>query len=295
MNSMEKTIVTCAVTGAGAYTEKMKAVPVTPKAIAEECLSAARAGAAVCHIHVRDPHSGAPSMSLDAYREVVERLRAAGTDLVINLTTGVGARYIPSEDDPLRPAEGSSLATPEVRVRHVVDLAPEICSLDVGTMNFGKHAVLNTPAHVSRMAALVQEVGTTCELEVFDLGQIHEARRMIEQGIIRKPGFFQICLGVAGGAPATPETLMMLRSQLPAGVNWGAFGISSASFPMVAQAVLLGGHVRVGLEDNIYLERGVLAPGNAALVDRAVSIVRSLGAEVATPSEAREILGLRTR
>jgi uncharacterized protein (DUF849 family) len=293
--SQQKTIITCAVTGGGAYTDKMKAVPVTPRQIADECLAAANAGAAVCHIHVRDIHTGAASMERAYYHEVVERIRASKTDLVINLTTGMGARYIPTPDAPLEPAPGSTLTTPEIRVQHVLDLKPDICSLDIGTMNFGAHAVLNTPTHVSRMATLVREAGVKPELEVFDIGHIDQARRMIADGLIDAPPFFQICLGVAGGAPATAETMMAMKSQLPPGAHWGGFGISAASFPMVAQCVLLGGHVRVGLEDNLYLERGKLAPGNAALVERAVSIVELLGGAVASPAEARDILGLNTQ
>lgn len=289
---MAKTILTCAVTGAGAYTERTRHVPVTPEEIAGECLAAARAGAAVCHIHVRDP-SGAPSMELAYYREVVERIRACDVDLVINLTTGAGARYIPSEEDPLLPAPGSTLTTPEERVQHIVALHPEICSLDIGTMNFGKHAVLNVPQHVAAMARQVQSVGTKPELEVFDIGHIDLARRMIEEGVIEDVPFFQICLGVAGGAPATPQALMAMLSFLPPGSHWGGFGISAASLPMVAQCILLGGHVRVGLEDNLYLRRGVPAPGNAALVEQAVRVVRDLGGELASPAEAREILGLK--
>lgn len=288
---MAKTVLTCAVTGAGAYTDRTRHVPVTPTQIADECVAAARAGAAVCHIHVREP-SGAPSMDIGYYREVVALIRASDIDLVINLTTGAGARYIPSEEDPLKPAPGSTLTSPEVRVRHVVELSPEICSIDIGTMNFGRHAVINTPAHVAAMADMVQAAGTKPELEVFDIGHIDLARRMIDVGAIRGTPFFQICLGVPGGAPATPQSLISLLSFLPAGAHWGGFGISAKSLPMVAQSVLLGGHVRVGLEDNLYLRRGELAPGNAALVEQAAGIVRTLGGELASPAEAREMLGL---
>ncbi len=290
---MSKTIITCAVTGAGAYSERMRYVPVTPEQIANECIAAANAGAAACHIHVRDSETGAPSMALSQYREVVERIRASETDMVINLTTGIGARYIPSVDDPLKPAPGSNLTQPEIRVAHVVDLRPEICSLDVGTMNFGKHAVINTPDHLARMATLVREVGTKPEIEVFDVGQIIHAIRMVEEGLIDAPPFFQICLGVAGGAPATAEAMVALKQFLPKGAHWGGFGVAAASIPMVAQCLLLVGHVRVGLEDNLYLSRGELAPGNAVLVEKAVGIVRALGGDIATPAEAREILGLK--
>lgn len=287
-----KTILTCAVTGAGAYTDRMRAVPVTPAQIAAECFAAADAGAAACHIHVRDPDSGAPSMELAYYREVVGIIRASGSAMIINLTTGAGARYIPSAEDPLVPATGSTFTTPEIRVAHVVALSPDICSLDVATMNFGKHAIINTPSHLARMATLIREAGTKTELEVFDVGQIMHARRMIDDGLIDAPPFFQLCLGVPGGAPATAQAMVALHSFLPPGAHWGGFGVAAASFPMVAQCVVMGGHVRVGLEDNIYLERGVLAPGNAALVEKAVGIVHALGGAIASPAEARAILGL---
>jgi uncharacterized protein (DUF849 family) len=288
----QKTIITCAVTGAGAYTDKMKAVPVTPAQIAAECLSAASAGAAVCHIHVRDLESGGTSMELDLYRDVVARLRASGSDLVLNLTTGAGARYIPGADDPLAPAPGSTLTTPQIRVQHVVELQPEICSLDVATMNFGAHAILNTPDHLRQMGAAIRDAGVKPELEVFDIGHIDLALRLIAEGVIEEPPFFQICLGVAGGSPATAEALIALKQFLPKNAVWGGFGIGPASFPMVGQCVLAGGHVRVGLEDNLYMSRGVPASGNAQLVERAALIVELLGGEVATPAEARQILGL---
>jgi uncharacterized protein (DUF849 family) len=287
----QKTIITCAVTGAGAYTEKMKAVPITPAQIAAECLSAASAGAAVCHIHVRDLETGGTSMELSLYREVVERLRASGSDLILNLTSGAGARYIPGED-PLTPAAGSTLATPQIRVQHIVELKPEICSLDIATMNFGAHAILNTPDHLRQMGNAVRAAGVKPELEVFDIGHIDLALRLIAEGVMEEPPFFQICLGVPGGSPATAEALIALKQFLPRNAQWGGFGVGAASFPMVGQCVLAGGHVRVGLEDNIYMSRGVLASGNGELVERAATIVQLLGGEVASPDEARHILGL---
>lgn len=287
------TILTCAVTGAGAITPRSGAVPITPREIADECIAAARAGAAVVHIHVRDPQSGAPSMELRHYREAVERIRDSGADIIINLTSGVGARFIPDPLDPLKPAPGSTLTTPERRVEHILELRPEICSLDMGTMNFGRHAVINTPDHVARMASLVQEVGVRPELEIFGIGDLDVAKGMIESGVIVSDALFQLCLGVAGGAPSTPKVLMMLRDLLPEAVQWGAFGISAGSFPMVAQSVLLGGHVRVGLEDTLYVTRGRLASGNAELVRRAAEIVAMLDRSLATPAQAREILNLR--
>lgn len=285
-------IVSCALTGAGDTPRLSPHVPVTPQQIADEALAAARAGAAIAHIHVRDPATGAPSMAYAHYAEAVERIRDAGSPILINLTTGPGARFTPSAEDPRRATPDSTIANPEARVEHVVRLKPDICSLDVATMNFGAHAFVNIPSHLTRMAKLIQEAGVKPELEVFDLGHVRLARELVESGVIRGPALFQLCLGVPWGAPATPETMMLMRDQLPANANWAAFGISRAQFPMVAQAVLLGGHVRVGLEDNIYLGKGVLSPGNAPLVERAVGIIEALGARAATPARARALLGL---
>ncbi len=287
------TIITCAVTGSGDTVGKNPAVPVTPEQIAESAIGAARAGAAVAHIHVRDPETGVPAMDVALYREAVERIRGSGTDVLINLTTGPGARFVPGDDDPLAAGPGTTLANPERRVEHIRALTPDICSLDVATMNFGERAFINVPAHLRKMARSIREAGVLPELEVFDAGHVRLAARLIADGHVPPPHLFQIVLGVPWGAPATPEAMLFMRDQLPEGVNWAAFGISHQEFPMVAQAVLLGGHVRVGLEDNLYLERGVLAPSNAALVERAVRIVREIGGTVAEPAEAREILGIQ--
>lgn len=285
-------IITCALTGAGDTTRQSPAVPVTPEAIAREALAARAAGAAIVHVHVRDPETGAPSMKFEHYREVVERIRDAGSDVIINLTTGPGARFTPSAEDPRQATRESTITHPEARVEHVLRLKPEICSLDVATMNFGSHAFLNVPAHIERMAALVQDAGVKPELECFDLGHVRLARHLGEQGVIRGTAMFQLCLGVPWGAPATPETMLLMRDQLPSNAVWGGFGIARQHFPMVAQAALLGGHVRVGLEDNLYLAKDRLAPGNAALVERAVAIIESVGFVVATPRSARALLGL---
>ena len=291
-----KTIVTCAVTG-GAAPPKSKhpGLPFSPQEIALSAIDAAKAGAAVVHIHVRDPETGAASADPALFREVVERLRAADTDVLINLTTGSGARLILGDPDPTVAAEGTTLKPPEVRVRHVVELRPDICSLDMGSMNFGDFLFVNTPGHLARMAEAIRAVGVKPELEVFDSGHLRLAKRMIADGLLEAPGLFQICLGISWGAEASPESMMHLRDQLPDDALWAGFGISAREFPMVAQAVLLGGHVRIGLEDNLYLERGVAAPSNAALVARAVEIIRLLGSEPATPDEAREILSLPAR
>jgi 3-dehydrocarnitine:acetyl-CoA trimethylamine transferase len=293
VNKMTKTIVTCAVTGGADTSKKSPAVPVTPAQIAQAAIDARAAGATIAHIHVRDPKSGLASQSVDYYREVVERIRDSNCDILINLTTGPGSRFVPSEDNPAVGGPGTTMTAPLVRVRHVIDLRPDICSLDVGSMNFGETGFVNTPHHLRIMAKAIADAGVKPELEVFEPGHIMLARKLIDDGHVARPALFQICLGIPWGAPATPESMMFMRSLLPPDALWAGFGISRMEFPMVAQAVILGGHVRVGLEDNLYIDAGVLAPSNAALVERAVRIVQSLGADVATPGEARNILGLQ--
>ena len=290
-----KVIISCAVTGSADSPGKNLAVPVTPAEIAQSCIDAAKAGAAVVHIHVRDPKTTKPSMDGALYREVVERIRASGTDVLINLTTGPGARFEHDPDDPTKAGPASTLRGPQERVRHVVELRPDICSLDMGSLNMGSRVFINTPDHLQTMAVAIREAGVLPELEVFETGHLLLAKKMIETGHIKTPGMFQICLGIAWGQPATSEAMMYMRNLLPAGSPWFAFGISLYQFPMVAQAVLLGGHVRVGLEDNLYLEKGKLAPSNAALVEKAGRIVVELGNTIATPAEARAILGLQTQ
>jgi uncharacterized protein (DUF849 family) len=287
-------IVSCALTGGGDTTGVSPHVPITPEQIAKEALAARRAGAAIVHIHVRNPDTGAPSRDLELYRETVERVRDAGTDVIVNLTTGPGARFVPDPADPMRGGPGSAMASAEARVEHVLALRPELCSLDVATMNFGPHAMVNIPRDIEKMARLIRDAGVKPELEAFDLGHVALAARMVEQGFFDAPPFLQLCLGIPGGAPATTEAMLAMRSGLPQGAVWSAFGISRHQFPMVAQAAVLGGNVRVGLEDNLYLSRGVLAESNAQLVERAVRIIGELGLEVASPSQARSQLGLPT-
>jgi uncharacterized protein (DUF849 family) len=289
---MNPTILSCAVTGNITRLDQHPALPCTPSQIATACIDAAKAGAAIVHIHVRHA-DGRPSMEASHYREVVERIRASETDVVINLTTGPGQRFVPSDDDPKLAAPGTTLIRPEPRVAHVVSLRPEICSLDLNTMFSGSSVVINTPANVRIMANLIREAGTLPELEVFDSGDIHLARDLIADGTIAAPALFQIVLGVKYGANASSATMAYLRGLLPADANWAAFGIGRWEYPMLAQAFLLGGHVRVGLEDNIYIEKNVLAPSNAALVEKASRIISDLGGRLASAGEAREMLGLR--
>ena len=289
---MSKTIITCAVTGSITKPEQHPDLPITPAEIADAAIDAAKAGAAIAHLHVRDPETGAPSMALDLYREVVDRIRASDTDLVVNLTTGPGGRFMPSEDDPKVAAPGSTLMAPDKRIEHVIALRPEICSLDLNTMWFGNAVVINTPRNVAAMAEAIQAAGVKPELEVFDSGDIQLAHQLLAEGQLERPPLFQVVLGIRNGFPGTIQTLLYAKSLLPDDADWAAMGIGRMEFPIVAQACLLGGHVRVGLEDNLYLQKGVFAPSNAVLVERAVTIVEHLGGSVATPAEARQMLGL---
>jgi uncharacterized protein (DUF849 family) len=286
-----ETIITCAVTG-GAPISPGSAVPVTPERIADECLAAAEAGAAIVHIHVRDPSTGKASMETGLYSDVVSRVRSRNADLIINLTTGPGSRFVPDPADPKRGGPGTSLTHPEERVAHVLALRPEICSLDIATMNLGPSPILNTPVHMRAMAKLVQNAGIKPELEVFELGHLEQAKDLVAEGLISGTPFVQICLGALGGAPASPRTMLAMRDYLPAPCSWSAFGFGAQSFPMLAQAFLLGGHVRVGLEDNVYIQEGKLAAGNAELVEHAHRIVHDLGGTVASAPAARRLLGL---
>jgi uncharacterized protein (DUF849 family) len=286
------TILSCAVTGNMTKLSQHPGLPCTPEQIADACIGAAKAGAAIVHVHVRKP-DGTPSMELALYRETVERIRSSDVDVIINLTTGPGQRFVPSPENPKVPAAGTSLMGPEPRVEHVLALRPELCSLDLNTTSTPDSVMMNTPASVRRMAELVRDAGTVPELEVFDTGDIHLACELINEGTLPDPPLFQVVLGTKYAASATTATMQYMRSLMPINATWAAFGISRWEFPMLAQALLLGGHVRVGLEDNIYIEKNVLAPDNAALVVKAKRIVQDLGSRLATPAEAREILGLR--
>jgi uncharacterized protein (DUF849 family) len=286
-------MISCAVTGSADTPGRNPAVPVTPQQIATSAIDAASAGAAIVHIHVRDPQTTRPSMEFDHYREVVERIRDSGTDVVINLTTGPGARFVPGIEDPFKTGPATTLRSVEDRVRHVMNLKPEICSLDMGSMNMGNTVFVNSVGYLEAMATAIRDADVLPELEVFEAGHVMHARRLLETGHVKPPGMFQICLGISWSQPATPEAMSYMRSLLPQGSPWFSFGISLYQFPMAAQAVLLGGHVRVGMEDNIYLGRGELAPSNAALVEKAVKIIEVLGDQVATAADARRMLGTR--
>ena len=291
---MSKTIVSCAVTGNQTTLAQHPGLPVTPQQIAEACIGAAKAGAAITHIHVRYP-DGRPSMEVEHYREVVDRIGSSGTDVIINLTTGPGQRFIPGKGDPSVAAPGTTLMAPMRRVEHVLALKPEICTLDLNTMWSGTSAVINAPDSITTMARAMKEAGSKPELEVFDSGDIQLAKQLIKDGVLDSPALFQIVTGIRYGFEMTPQTMAYARSMLPPDAAWAGFGIGRMAFPMVAQAFLLGGHVRVGLEDAVNISRGVLAPDNAAMVAKAVHIVEELGGEIATVAEARVLLGLKPR
>ena len=292
----QEVIVTCAVTGAGDTVGKHPAIPVTPQQIADAAVEAAKAGAAIAHIHVRDPKSGKGSRETGYYREVVQRVRDSGVDVVINLTAGMGGDLEVDDQDPRKAGPGTDLVNALERLVHVEELLPEICTLDCGTLNFGDGNMIyvSTPNQLRAGAKRIRELGVKPELEVFDSGHLWFAKRMHEEGLLEEPPMFQLCLGIPWGAPADTNTMKAMRDMLPAGAVWAGFGIGRMQMPMVAQAVLLGGNVRVGLEDNIWLDRGVHA-SNGTLVQRAVEIIRLMGARSLTPAEARKKLGLRQR
>ncbi|MFF5879666.1 3-keto-5-aminohexanoate cleavage protein [Streptomyces californicus] len=296
MSVNQNVIITCALTGAGDTVGRSPHVPVTPEQIAASAVEAAGAGAAVVHIHVRDPETGAPSREPRLYREVVERIRETGTDVVVNLTAGMGGDLVIDPEAPLRHLPGTDLVGGLERLPHVEDLLPDICTLDCGSLNFGdgSNLYVSTPDMLRTGARRIQDLGVRPELEIFDTGQLWFAKQLLAEGLLDDPTVFQLCMGVPWGAPADPGVLMSMVNMLPEGARWASFALGRMQMPWVAQSILLGGHVRVGLEDNLYLAKGVKAT-NGQLVERAVRITESLGSRVATPDEAREQLGLRPR
>ncbi|MFP3992507.1 3-keto-5-aminohexanoate cleavage protein [Streptomyces sp. E11-3] len=289
-------IITAALTGAGDTVRKSPHVPVTPEQIARSAVEAADAGAAAVHIHVRDPETGAPSRDPRLYREVVERIKETGTDVVINLTAGMGGDLVIDPDAPLTRLPGTDLVSGLDRLPHVEELLPDICTLDCGSLNFGdgSNLYVSTPDMLRTGAKRIQELGVRPELEIFDTGHLWFAKQLLAEGLLDDPTVFQLCMGIPWGAPADPGVLQSMVNMLPEGAEWASFAIGRMQMPWVAQSILLGGHARVGLEDNLYLGKGVKAT-NAQLVERAVQITESLGARVATPDEARQKLGLKPR
>jgi uncharacterized protein (DUF849 family) len=291
----DKVIITCAVTGNLTTPEQTPYLPITPEQIADACLGAANAGASIVHIHVRDPLTGQPSMLLDHYVDVVQRIRARNPELILNITTGPGGRFVPSKDDPKVAAEGTTLMVPEKRVEHIAALRPDICTLDLNTMNSGREVVINTPGNVRRMAKVITEVGVKPEIELFDSGDIALMHDLLADGTLQGPMLCSFVMGVRYGFQPAPETVLYARDLLPHDSEFTAIGIGKAAFTTVAQSYLAGGHVRVGLEDSVYLSRGRLATSNAELVAKARRIVEDLGGTIATVKEARRIVGLPMR
>jgi uncharacterized protein (DUF849 family) len=287
--------ITCAVTGSGETADKHPGLPITPEQIAAAAIEAAEAGAAIAHIHVRDPETGKGARDPKLYREVVDRIRDSGTDVIINLTAGMGGDIVfgPGENPLPLDAAGTDMVGPIERLIHVEQLLPEICTIDCGTMNFaaGDYVMTNTPGMLRTMAAHVQKLGVRPELEVFDTGHLVFVKQLIKEGLLDDPVMIQLCMGIPYGAPDDPLTTMAMVHQLPAGAIFSGFSIGRNQLPYVAMAALAGGNVRVGLEDNIWLGRGQLA-SNGQLVERARTILEAMGARILGPAAVREKLNL---
>jgi uncharacterized protein (DUF849 family) len=293
-------IISCAVTGDDTKVKKSPHCAITPAEIAATAIEAARAGAAIVHIHVRDPETGNFSMETRHYREVVKRIRESKVDVLVNLTCGMGG-YIVIGENGLKdtPAPGSDFCTQEDRMRHVIDLAqeglykPDICTLDCGSLNFGdgNRAYVSTPNYLRQGAAIARDLKVKPELEVFDTGNLWFVKQMVKEGLLDNPALIQLCMGIAYGVPADTGHLLAMVNALPENCNWGSFAISRMQMPWVAQSVLLGGNVRVGLEDNLYLSKGVYA-SNAQLVEKARTIVEAMGGRILNAAEARDRLKL---
>jgi uncharacterized protein (DUF849 family) len=285
--------ITCAVTGGGDFAGKSPHVPVTPAEIADSALEAHEAGAAIVHLHVRDPETKQGSRDPGLFRELVTMIRERNTEVILNLTGGMGGEILfGSEAAPLPPAPGTDFVGPIERMEHILELKPELASLDTGSVNFEDALYATTPTWLRAMADSYKAVSVRPEIEVFELGHIELAKQLIKEGRIAEPALFQLCLGIKYGAPATPDAMMAMRNALPSGSVWAGFGLGAMQLPMAAQAVLMGGNIRVGLEDNLYLKRGVLAT-NAQLVAKARQIVEEMGAKVRTASETRALLKLK--
>ncbi len=290
--------ITCAVTGSGGTTDRSDKVPVTPEQIADAAIEAAKAGAAIAHIHVRDPETGKGSRDPALYREVVARVRDSGTDVVLNLTAGMGGDLVLGSIEQPLPlnAEQTDMVGAEERLAHVTELLPEICTIDCGTMNFAEadYIMTNTPGMLEAMARRVQALGVRPEIEVFDTGHLWLAKHLVDKGLIDDPVMIQLCMGIPFGAPNDLNSLMAMVNNIPAGWTYSMFSIGRMQLPYVAMAALAGGNVRVGLEDNLFLSKGVLA-SNGDLVERAVTILQAMNVNLLTPAQVRERLKLAKR
>jgi uncharacterized protein (DUF849 family) len=289
--------ITCAITGSGNTQDRSPHVPRSPKEIADSAIAAARAGAAVVHCHVRDPDSGVASRDPKLYREVTERIRDSEVDVVLNLTAGMGGDLTfgpPSAPLPLQ--VGTDMASAEDRMEHVVDCLPEICTLDCGTMNFAEadYVMTNTPSMLEAMGSIMTELEVQPEIEAFDTGHLWFAKKLVNDGVLKRPALVQLCMGVPWGAPDDLNTFLAMVNNVPTDWQWSGFSLGRNEMPYVAAAVLAGGNVRVGLEDNLWLDKGVLAT-NADLVTNAVTIIQAMGAKVMQPQEVRDHLGLNKR
>ncbi|MEH6835837.1 MULTISPECIES: 3-keto-5-aminohexanoate cleavage protein [Falsihalocynthiibacter] len=290
--------ITCAVTGAGATQDKSPHVPRSPKQIAKSAIDAAKAGAAVVHCHVRDPQTGAPSRDLNHYRELTDRIRDAEVDVVLNLTAGMGGDIVFGSAEspfPLNAAATDMVGATE-RMAHITACLPELCTLDCGTMNFAEadYVMTNSPGMLRAMGQMMTDLGVMPEIEAFDTGHLWFATQLVKEGILKSPALVQLCMGVPWGAPNDMNTFMAMVNNIPADWNWSAFSLGRDQMPYVAASVLAGGNVRVGLEDNLFLERGVLAT-NAQLVEKAVGVIEGMGAKIMGPQEVREKLALVKR
>ena len=289
--------ITCAITGAGATTDKSDKVPVTPKQIADSAIEAAKAGAAVVHLHVRNPKTGAGTRDVALYKEAVDRIRSSGTDAVINLTAGMGGDLVLGEPERPLPfkSPGTDMVSATERLAHVTELLPEICTLDCGTMNFlagGDYILVNSTGTLRAMAKIVLQHGVKPECEVFDTGHLWQVKDLMKEGLLADPVLIQLCMGIPYGAPSDINTFMAMVNAVPAGAVWSSFGISRMQLPWVAQSALAGGNVRVGLEDNLYLSKGMLAT-NGALVERAVTILSAMNVNIMGSDAVRKKLGLK--
>ena len=293
----QEVFITCAITGSGNSQDRSPHVPRSPEQIATSAIAAARAGAAIVHCHVRDPDTGVPSRELDLYREVTERIRAADIDMVLNLTCGMGGDLVFGPPDaPLPLGDGTDMASATERTAHIADCRPEICTLDCGTMNFAEadYVMTNTPGMLAEMGAKMTNLGVKPEIEAFDTGHLWFAKKLLDDGVLKSPALVQLCMGVPWGAPDDLNTFMAMVNNVPDDWTWSAFSIGRNEMAYVAAAVLAGGNVRVGLEDNLWLAKGELAT-NEALVARAVTIIQAMGARVIGPDDVRAKLGLTKR
>jgi uncharacterized protein (DUF849 family) len=289
--------ITCAITGSGNTQDRSSNVPRSPKQIADSAISAAKEGAAIVHCHVRDPETGAPSRDPALYRELTERIRDSKTDVVLNLTSGMGGdMFFGPPSAPLPLQNDTDMGSAESRMEPIADCLPEICTLDCGTMNFGEgdYVMTNTPDMLRTMGRMMTELGIKPEIEAFDTGHLWFAKQLVEEGVIEDPALVQLCMGIPWGAPNDLNTYMAMVNNIPSDWHWSSFSISRDQMPYVAASILAGGNVRVGLEDNIWLEKDVLAT-NESLVHKATTIIEAMGSTIMNPEEVRNLLGLTKR